>query len=72
MITYAFNDGEIWRHSELGWFCTDRDLAGRILATHTATAQVDDWFQRRATELRDQIAEAIRQYDEFHSLEKAA
>lgn len=74
LLTYTFQDGHIWRWSNVGVmkprfeaFHTDRDEAQRILDQHTDTAKTADYFQRRAVELRDEMAEAIRQYDEYYS-----
>lgn len=77
--TYWFEQGHIWRASVGGVFrakteilLCDRDLAEKLLDQHTESAAANDWFANRAAELRDEMSEAIQQYDQFHQLEKAA
>lgn len=72
-LTYQYHEGNIWRWVQMGvirirWepILTERLLAGQLLAQHTESANQNDYFAKRAAELRDEIAEAIREYDEFH------
>ena len=77
--SYWFESGHIWRASLGGVFrakmeilSVDRLLAGRLLSQHTESAKSPDYFAKRAAELRDEMAEAIQQYDDFYATEKAA
>lgn len=61
---YLFHEGGIWMWVDTDWYPVSRELAGRILVQFNESALVPDYFQARAAELRDDMAEAIRQYDQ--------
>jgi len=69
--TYWYENGAIWRWTQTGILkarmdavYVDRDFAAKLCDQHAESAEIPDYFRRRAIELRDEMAEAIRQYDE--------
>lgn len=71
-LTYWHENGAIWRWANCGGIrakfepvYTSLTEAKAILAQCEVSAETPDYYRRRAAELRDEMADAIQEYEQF-------